>query len=278
MSIFSQLDGLLNMGERLHFLSAIAGAVFGDKPGDEGPAAAKAAYWFFGAGKDDERRVGRLLRNLADEDEEGATLFIEHALWMLENNGSLLGQLEAAMIRNAYFVYIAKVDELTPTATKTGTRTDKVTYDLPDDADQTKRKGTAETKSDIMNGGGASEALKLINEIIGRIKAEIEEGKSKSEAFRATTTWFSQGRGVPMRKVGDPGFMRWIEKAAGITASQAQRIFNFIRNDLAGWIDTEANRRRLRRQQQIQQQPSGWGWISWMLGRALRFIIQPRLF
>lgn len=227
-TIFKKVEDLLNLGERFHFLGALASAFLGKKPSDDAPMLQKGVYRFLGAGKDDELRVGKLIREIAESQPEDAELFIDFCIWLFKpSSESLVEAFEAKVLRNAFFVYIAKASELNPPAQKVGSRTTTVRYSLSDpDAVGKTRKVEEKTTNNITN----SSAIKnhgraLIEEIVAMIRsfrANLRKSRSApdelrlmQQAFRSTQERLYNGRGIPCRKVGDAGFEEWFESFTG---------------------------------------------------------------
>lgn len=203
------------------------------------------------AGTLDEREMEGLYQKV-DLNNPGRSLkFQKFLAWCVKHNGTIRQRGQGFIIRNRVTTYFTQLDNPS-SPSETGDVRTRARWDGTDDAGNTVKYDRTTTEK-TFSGGGGSRGLTLLNETIDEIEKEGENAKG----YRKVLTWLRDYRKVPIRKVGDPGLLNWVDdnwsyvqslpgklqKAAGISGRFTHRQLRTLDEHLKGVVHRRDARR-----------------------------------
>ena len=275
MMNWNKLNELLNVANHFHLVWDMMGAFSGREPSENSKGPVKGIYGIFG--KKDERIVHSLIMTLDGKDQE---LLVEFFGWLFTPEPNNIQQwLESVFYRNDFFVFLAKKNE-SGSSVKIG-EDKKVTV--------TKDGGKTITETvtkDLKSSPGPSEAARLIQQILDRIKAKLTElgptkvrqtaQKRQDIAFRATYNFFKKTP-VPMQKVGETDWIGYLTERFGWTKEQVGAFVAFVSPKLQ-WLKTKgadsiksAEQKLADEASRQQRREAELPWLDWLIRKLLPF-------
>lgn len=235
---WNKMNELLNVANHLHLVWDMVGAFSGKEPAENARGPVKGMYGIFG--KKDERIVHSLIMGIDDVADQG--LLVDFFGWLFTPEPDNIQQwLESVFFRNDFFVFVAKKHEGGGPVKIGEDKTVIVTKDGEKTTTQTI------TKDISSKPGEETEAVKLIDQMLRRITAKLNElaasqsrltlPKRKDVAFRATYEFYRKSS-VPMRKVGETDWVEYLTERFNWTKEQAAAFLAFATPKLQ-WLKAE---------------------------------------
>jgi len=200
MPLFNQNE-FWKLAERLGLFITVIDKLFQGKDMPEGtPDKLKGLSGLFGT--KDERLMEALYQRL-DSGTPGESRKIQDFIaWCTKHDNTPVKIFEAFVIRNRFTDYVTTLDNPS-SGNEVGSEETKFVYTDPADKKVTVTKTIKEKK---FSAGGSSVGLNLLREIV----KEIDTQGTNATSYRKVLK-FCKGRKMPLRKVGEPGFFRWME-------------------------------------------------------------------
>lgn len=240
MPLFTE-NNFWSMAERLGLFIQILDKLVGGKDMPEGtPEKLKGLSGLFGT--KDERLMEALYQQL-DIGTPGKSRKIQDFMaWCVKHDDSPVQVFESFVVRNRFTEYVTTLDNPSSGSEIGSEETKMVFKDAATGATVTKT-----TRAKTFSTGGPSIGLNLLKEVV----KEIDIHGTNATGYRKVLK-FCQGRKMPLRKVGDPGFYRWMENHKVWMAKLIQKYnevwpalaphVNRIQREAGWWFEDQARR------------------------------------